>query len=360
MGRIPLHLLKESGVRSYKHIFSVFFQFILGVCIIAGAWVLIERYFLAEEKRHMPQGFTTICPPREVCCMILAGGTLWTGGKDGLALIDTGTAREIPPPPGKPPLGYVRALWKDRKDTIWIAHDLGLERYAGGEWHSCLDAIDRPVRKTLSLRESARGTLWVGTEGGIIEFENDRGRFIPPGKGICLESADALYEDRRGILWIGCSSPTRGALYRYDRSSWREYTSKDGLPHSSVNMITEDRQGSLWIATGFSSRGGAARLSDGVFTSLLKKDGLAGDKVRSVYEDSAGRLWFGAEYDGVAILDRGAWRIIAPDRGLAGKEVKTVLEDTYGVYWIGTDGGLTRIDRFESILKMRGRAHGLQ
>ena len=111
------------------------------------------------------------------------------------------------------------------------------------------------------------------------------------------------------------------------------------------------------MATGFSSRGGAAVLRHGVFTSLLKKDGLAGDKVRSVFADRAGRLWFGAEYDGVAISEERTWRIIGPQDGLSGKEVKAILEDIYGTYWLGTDGGLTRIDSFDSVIQVKGKYH---
>ncbi|HEX7085939.1 MAG TPA: two-component regulator propeller domain-containing protein [Vicinamibacterales bacterium] len=76
---------------------------------------------------------------------------------------------------------------------------------------------------------------------------------------------NALYEDRRGYLWVA----TPEGLGRFDGTQFRTYDTGDGLPHLLVNDIVEDRQGQLWVAT---NGGGIARLQDAGRTGMRPRD----------------------------------------------------------------------------------------
>lgn len=316
-------------------------QIVLGAILMAGLMLVLSRSFSSAQRR-LPPGWLIIRPPAEVCCLVECGAEIWAGGKDGLTIVERATGTVMPVPAGAPAFGYVRALLLDRQQRLWVAHDSGLAVYSAGRWRTFLPP-ELPFRRALSLLEDDTGRLWIGGDRLVAVYDGQAFKGVPQPDGYVVASADALYQDSRGTVWVGCASPTYGGLYRLEHSQWHRYGVHDGLPHPAVNMILEDRQQALWIATGFADSGGAVQIKDGQWRQWTKRDGLAGRKVRSVYEDQRGRLWFGSEYDGVAIMDGDRWRVIAPDDGLAGREVKVVLEDSAGVFWLGTENGLNRV-----------------
>ncbi len=52
-------------------------------------------------------------------------------------------------------------------------------------------------------------------------------------------------QDRNGNILIASYK----AVFRYDGKSFRNFTSKDGLPANAVTTIIEDKTGKLWIGT---------------------------------------------------------------------------------------------------------------
>jgi len=314
----------------------------LAMAIVTGLWYLTVRLTGEVEQHRLPPGWTVIRPPSEVCTMTFVGDTLWTGGKDGLIVIDRHTLQQIPPPPDTAPLPRIWALLSDRQKRVWVGHDGGLALWSEGRWQT----VEPPgLRRVLSLAETADGTILAGGESGVAHLSTDGWRLLPIPEGFRLPSFDVIFVGGDSTLWLGSSDPTRGGLVSFDGSSWRRYAVPAPLPHPSVNTIVQDHRGAIWIGTGFANRGGAARFSGGQWTSLSEEDGLAGPKVRSIFPDRQDRLWFGSEYDGVAILEAdGRWDSIRPGAGLAGREVKVMLEDEDG-YWLGTDQGLSHFRR---------------
>jgi signal transduction histidine kinase/CheY-like chemotaxis protein/ligand-binding sensor domain-containing protein len=58
-------------------------------------------------------------------------------------------------------------------------------------------------------------------------------------------SVNCLLQDRAGFLWIG----TEGGLYQYDGSRFWRFGEKEGLPSSFVRALMLDRDGRLWVGT---------------------------------------------------------------------------------------------------------------
>jgi ligand-binding sensor domain-containing protein len=323
--------------------FKVLGQVALGVLIVAALiWIILWMTGFVQEQT-VPEHMELIRPPHEVSALLIDGDIVWTGGKDGINLFDRTNRQPLPLPAGAPSVGYVRDLCKDNAGSVWIAHDGGLVRYAGGAWETFSERTGAPFRRALSGLEVGEGGLWVGTDGMIATWDGSAWDEVALPADLAIASADVLYLDRNGVLWVGCGSPTHGSLYRFDGTDWSRYTRADGLPHASVNKIAEDENGTLWVATGFSSQGGAALFTGESVRAITQADGLAGGSTRSVYTDHDGRVWVGSEYDGIAVLDEGRWVILTKADGLAGNEVKEMVEDEDGVYWLGTDGGLSVI-----------------
>ena len=88
----------------------------------------------------------------------------------------------------------------------------------------------------------------------------------------------ALFEDRAGIIWLGCAH----SLLRYEGGHFTRYTCREGLSSDSVVALAEDRSGGLYIGT---DGGGLNCLRNGRFTAWTERDGLADNHVSSLYVD---------------------------------------------------------------------------
>ncbi|MDG6256952.1 MAG: two-component regulator propeller domain-containing protein [Methanomicrobiaceae archaeon] len=335
--------MKDNSLPPAPSRFRVAAQVALGVLIVAALiWIILGLTGFLQE-RSVPDHMELIRPPHEVSALLIDGDVVWTGGKDGVHLFSRTDREPLPLPAGAPPLGYVRDLCRDSAGSVWIAHDGGLVRYAGGAWETFSERTGAPFRRARSVLEVDEGELMVGTDGMIALWDGSAWEEVALPSDLAIVSADVLYRDRKGAIWVGCGSPTHGGLYRFDDGEWSLYSRTDGLPHDSVNKIAEDRTGALWVATGFASHGGAALFNGDSVVAITQADGLAGGSTRSVYTDHDGRVWVGSEYDGIAVLDAGRWVVLTKADGLAGNEVKEMVQDEDGVYWLGTDGGLSVI-----------------
>lgn len=320
-------------------------QLIAGILIILLIIVILQNLLGFVQVNTAPPGWQIIRPPNEVSTLIVVNDTIWTGGKDGIILIDsrTGTRKTLP---GNPPsFGYVRQVFRDRNGVIWVGHDGGLTVFRNGSWQVIAPSAEVPFSKVLSIAQRQDGSITIGTDTDVFTLRQGIWASVLRNNPPQVACAEVLLVDREDNLWIGCGLPTRGGLYRLNGTSWSSYSISNGLPHLSVRGMTQARDGTIWVATGFSRHGGAAVYRQGTWSNLTVSNGLAGESTRSVFEDAAGRMWIGSEYDGIAAGTPGSWRIYTEKDGLAGYEVKIMAQDSDGTYWLGTNSGLSRVDK---------------
>jgi ligand-binding sensor domain-containing protein len=124
----------------------------------------------------------------------------------------------------------------------------------------------------------------------------------------------SVYEDKAGIIWFG----TGAGISRYDGTSFRNFTTKDGHWNNDITTIIEDKSGKLWIGTR-----GEAFVYDGKTFTALTHEGKAFKNVWGITEDKKGNIWLGGNdglwrYDGTAftqISQRGASAIFEDKKG---------------------------------------------
>jgi len=315
-----------------------------GILIIALIILGLQESLGYVQVTSTPPGWEIVRPPAEAYTLLIENDTIWTGGKDGIIIISRTNRSRIPLPEGAPPTSYVRQIFRDHGGRIWIGHDGGLATYTNGSWRVIAPGPDIPFRRVMSIAQLPDGSMIAGSDTDAFVhngsgWQSLSSRGMPP-----VALAEILIVTRGGDLWVGCGEPMRGALLRFDGSSWHQYGVKDGLPHPSVRALFEDSTEAVWAATGYSRNGGAARYFAGSWTNYTVADGLAGEATRSVYEDERGRIWVGSEYDGIAIRENQSWKIVSMKDGLAGNEVKIMAQEPDGTYWLGTEKGLSRID----------------
>lgn len=332
-----------SKVKTWLIIGSIF-------AVIIASTVLLSVSGDKKECNCTPEGWKTIRPPGFTLTLSEQGKYVWSGGPEGLTIIDKLTCDVIPLPGLElKKLSYIYDLLADG-DTMWIGHLGGLSSYRDGVL-TAYDAVNivLPQVTVRSLMKDSGGNIWVGTENGVACLKGKEWQQYTANDGLVFSEIDAMYQDRQGDYWFGSAMLNKGGLAHYDGKTWTIYTMNEGLVHNSVNAILQDRQGRIWIGTGFGGSGGANLISNGQVSSLLKKDGLAGEKVRSLFEDKSGNIWFGSEYDGLSVMTPKGPVVLSPKNGLAGWEVLRIIEDSSGRIWIATENGITRMDSADSI-----------
>lgn len=295
-------------------------------------------------------------------------GVLWAGV--ALSTLDPKTGSVTPyavrsKGRGGEIVNFVRAIQEDRDGSLWLGTENGLLAL-DPERNRFVRYLKNPLNPhslhnddILSLFEDTEGNIWVGTQTGLSRFNRgpgftNRQHEVSNTQGLVANTIRAVHLDSRRVLWIG----TDRGLQRLDLKTGRStlYQHHPHEPHSLsnnyVSVIREDRSGTLWVGTG---GGGLNRFdpATGRFFAYRYEPnnpiGLSSDGVISLLEDHDGMLWV-ATGAGLSRLDSrtGRFTRYGHDSGnphsLSDDRIRTVFEDRAGILWVGSDNGLNRFD----------------
>jgi len=282
---------------------------------------------------------------------------------------------------------YARTLLADKNNHLWvIIQRLVLE---GG----VLNMIDRASGKVRrfypnprkaggltegigALYQDKKGILWVGSTS-LQTFDLERPSlgfrtFAPPPKSINFPNDSLILHlngDRAGNIWVGTQ---RAGLWRIPANPekaqkylpLRDPRTEIPYPFKNIHAILEDRFGALWIA----SLNGIARY-DTASKTLRRYISEAGNPltigdnfVTSILETRSGDLWVTTKGGGIARYDRerDVFRKMTTDNGLPHDNCYAILEDGAGQLWISTDNGLCSYNPKTGAIRRYDTEDGLQ
>ena len=199
-----------------------------------------------------------------------------------------------------------------------------------------------------SFYEDRRGTIWLGTNGGLVSFDQTTKSFTKylnyPDKpsSISDNNVSAICEDELGNLWVGTHS---GGLNIYDKKlkTFSHFTHDKSNPESinsnDVEFIFFERSGTVWVGL----HGGGVNKISARGISLKRynhEDKISGtlssDTVKQISNSKSGLLWV-VTSKGLDKFDPITDKFI---NVLRENSIKQIVEDKNGSLWIGTGHGL--------------------
>lgn len=168
------------------------------------------------------------------------------------------------------------------------------------------------------FQSGKNGRLWFGTYAAAIGYDGDKFTVIDDQKlGLTKETGflhvRSLYEDSKGRLWIGNNGI---GVWQYDGDTTTHFSKDQGLismfsqhkggyrsPPMSLEhvfAIGEDKQGNIW----FGDRDtGAWRYDGTTMKNFTEKDGLSTKHIWQIYQDRKGDLWFAMDNGSVCTFN---------------------------------------------------------
>ncbi|MBQ7474697.1 MAG: HD domain-containing protein [Clostridia bacterium] len=161
--------------------------------------------------------------------------------------------------------------------------------------------------------------------------------FADPGDGPTAENASGNINKALSVDPTGLSEGFSAVLYDIT----------NGLPTSEANAIAETNDGFIWIG----SYAGLIRYDGNTFERMDSTGGIT--SVTSLFVDSGDRLWIGTNANGVAVMERGEFRIWDIRDGLGSSSVRAITEDKNGIIYVATTSGICTIDKDRDLKAIR-------
>jgi ligand-binding sensor domain-containing protein/signal transduction histidine kinase len=316
--------------------------------------------------------------PLELSASALGSGphdSVWLATTTGLFTYKLGDLRSVPV--AALPTEPIEGLGSLQDGSQWVRTHTAFLLWNHGRLRTWHTGHELPGTRVQSFLADSRGTLWVGTDQGLVALScaraNDNARLeVLPALG--ATAVLTMFEDREHNLWVG--SDTTGlhilrqqkfrtlpslsgypitaitqtadgtiwlgskgeGLFHYLGGHTRHLSTKNGLISDVILTLAADGDGSLWIGT----PDGLNHLRGEKIESYTSADGLPDDFIRSLYADRDGSLWVGTRR-GLAHRQDRHFTVLSRVDGLPSDLIGTMMRSSSKDFWVGTLDGLVRI-----------------
>jgi len=206
-----------------------------------------------------------------------------------------------------------------------------------------------PQNSVYSILQDNKGRLWIGTEGGVAEYNGNKFKVYGPEDGLAAPHVNKIFQDHLGNIWFA----TISGITKYNGKKFVSFTSENGLSDNFIYSIFEDYSGAIWFGT---EKAGVIKLENNKFVSYNSTNGFFAKKVVDINRDDDGNLWFATEGNGVIEKVENDFRMFNSKNGLISDSVYSVFRDHKGRMIFGTNHGISIFngDKFTSFSKNFG------
>ncbi|MEN8193764.1 MAG: two-component regulator propeller domain-containing protein [Bacteroidota bacterium] len=260
---------------------------------------------------------------------------------------------------------FVTSIAEDDQNNLWIGTSNGLNYYNKlnrSFRNFFIDGSNKRERANYinDLFIDSKNNLWIAAEHGLYKFDWNYESFekinYHQEKSASVSRVVSLYESHSdpGVLWVG----TNGGLFEYEiktglsKHYQREKDNSETLPSNQIRRILEDHSGILWFATGNSGLAKLNRFKPNlkVINSDLPKTFSSENNVFSIITNSSGNLLIGSNEDVIEINSKtGTKNTFINDLQvkslLKHTRVVSITEDSQNRFWLGTSSnGILVVD----------------
>ena len=301
-----------------------------------AVWIATATGIFSDEHGHIRTAPVTGLPAEPIEGLgQLKDGSQWARTRTAFVLWSQGrlrtwrAGRELPGT-------RVQSFLEDSRGTLWVGTDQGLVALpsAGAAGNVRLESLPAlGTNSILTMFEDREHSLWVGTDTtGLHVLQQQNFQALPSLSG---RPITAITQTVDGTVWLGSKEE---GLFRYDGRETRNLSTKDGLLSDVILTLAADRDGSLWIGT----PDGLNHLRGQKIESYTSADGLPDDFIRSLFADDDGTLWVGTRR-GLAHREQGQFSVLSRTNGLKSDLIGAMLRSHSNDLWVGTLDGLVRI-----------------
>jgi ligand-binding sensor domain-containing protein len=261
-------------------------------------------------------------------------GTTWFGTNGGgLARVEGDRVKIYHVPDGlADPWVYKIAYQKD--GTMWIATWNGVNRYDGQTFTTYRVEDGLIDRWVYAIDVDLDDSVWFGTEGGLSRFDGKTWKSWTHRDGLGAPNTARLKASEN----TGMGALKSGTVHHHDLST-QDPEGRETYNENYIFSLLIDSKGIKWIGTW---GGGVARFDETSWRNYTSQEGLAGNIVYAIARASSGRLWFGTNH-GLSTYDGKSWFTVPPVGRYTGRNVYSLVADPNGSVWIGYKGGVSRI-----------------
>lgn len=326
-----------------------------------------------HNNPNIPNSLSNVVSVAEISSPDVVWISTYTRGVDKLSIIQRKAVRkQLVEGTSSVLANEIRALYRDRADTLWMATKSGVIYGLDGQMNILHrlshDDTGNVIGRVYTITQDRNGDFWLGTRGnglfkmsrgtrGTFHFEHYTHDDADPFSISANDVFDIL-EDSRGRLWVATFG---GGINLIEKSngklrflSERNYFKKRKviLSHHKIRTLLEDKAGRIWAGT---TEGLLAihydektkdihtvvhRNKENTTTSLSNNDVLCAHK------DNRGNLWFGTIGGGlikyVHESSGGAAQLVSytVEDGLPSNEIRSITEDRDGHLWFTTENNI--------------------
>lgn len=254
--------------------------------------------------------------------------------------------------------GFVRSLFMDDEDRLWIGTEEGLTSLHQGQLTTYKISLQNGYLNHKRIEHAIGmpdGSIFFATwGGGINQYKN--GRFLQIGNGksgkriIHPNVVDVLYDYKNDALWVATWDGGICVATKQDTVCFKE--GQKGFDATRARTLAQTSDGTMWIG---SWGEGLYRFSNGKFERhWLDEDGkddVGQGKILALEADNNGGLWVGTFGSGVIYIDgagRHSYFLNDPNNlnSISSNYVECMMLDREGSLWVGTKGGgITKVER---------------
>ncbi len=196
-----------------------------------------------------------------------------------------------------------------------------------------------PTSDANCILGSSDGYIWVGGYGGIMRYDGNSFSKMDTSSG--LTSGRAMYEDRKGRIWVGTND---NGIVVIDGTDQTHITYKDGLPASSIRDFVEDKEGNVYVAT----IAGVCYVDSNFLTHVIDDDRINDERILRLDIDKEGKIYGQTKSGKIFRIENKIVTEVYTSKDLDMENITTIKADPKkpGMIYIGTEGSTLYYGQF--------------